>query len=77
MRNDELGATATDFLLRAVRHFRKSGVRIRAVLTDNGGALSLQSLQGRLPLARHHASLHAALSSPHAVALMLDLEDMI
>ena len=38
MHDDELGCTAADFLIRAVRHFRKSGVRIRAVLTDNGGA---------------------------------------
>lgn len=34
---DERGVTAADSLRRAVRFFRRLGVRIRAVLTDNGG----------------------------------------
>jgi transposase InsO family protein len=34
---DELGDTAADFLRRAVRDYRRRGIRIRAVLTDNGG----------------------------------------
>jgi transposase InsO family protein len=37
VRPDELGTTAAAFLRRAVRHYRQRGVRIRAVLTDNGG----------------------------------------
>jgi len=37
VRPDEQGLTAADFLRRTVRHYRQRGVRIRAVLTDNGG----------------------------------------
>jgi transposase InsO family protein len=36
MLRDERGNTAANFLRRTVRHYRRRGVRIRAVLTDNG-----------------------------------------
>jgi len=36
MLRDERGETAANFLRRTVRHYRRRGVRIRAVLTDNG-----------------------------------------
>jgi transposase InsO family protein len=36
MLGDERGGTAAQFLRRAVLHYRRRGVQIRAVLTDNG-----------------------------------------
>ena len=35
---DEKRYTATGFLLRAVREFRRRGIQVKRVLTDNGGA---------------------------------------
>lgn len=33
---DETGATTTDFLVRALRHFERLGVTVRQLMTDNG-----------------------------------------
>jgi transposase InsO family protein len=35
---DEKAATAAAFLRRAVAHYRRYGIRVEAILTDNGGA---------------------------------------
>jgi hypothetical protein len=37
---DERGKTAIAFLGRAVRFFRRHGIRVERVLTDNGGVMS-------------------------------------
>jgi len=58
---DERGQTAAAFLRRAVRRYRGHGVRVRAVLTDNGGCY----LSKDFALACHELGLKHRLTRPY------------
>ena len=54
---DEKRYTATRFWLRAIREFRRRGIRVERVLTDNGNAY-----RSSLPLARYPSQTDSTLS---------------
>lgn len=58
---DETAASASAFLLRAVAWFRQQGVRIRALLTDNGSAYRAHTFAA----ARHQAQLQHSWTRPY------------
>jgi hypothetical protein len=58
---DERQETAVDFLKRAVAFYRRHGIRIERLLTDNGGRLPLRRTRARLSPARHPPPAYASL----------------
>lgn len=62
MLGDEKSLSACQFLLAALRHYRQFGVRITAVLTDNGSAYRSKrfaKLLRRLEIKHKRTALHA------------------
>ena len=58
---DEKAVTAVGFLRRAVAFYRRHGVEVERVLTDNGTCLHRRSARARLPAAAHQAPAHPSL----------------
>ena len=58
---DEKAATAAGFLRRAVAFYRRHGIKVERVLTDNGSRLPRRPPRARLPPPRHPPPPHPAL----------------
>ena len=57
---DEKATTAIGFLRRAIAYYRRHGIRVERILTDNGSAYSLNHPRPLLPHTRHPAPPHPA-----------------
>ena len=62
---DEKATTAVGFLHRAIAFYRRHGITVERVMTDNGAGLSLHDPRLRLPRARPTAPAHPALPAAH------------
>ena len=61
---DEKALTAVGFLRRALRFYRRYGITVERLLTDNGPAYSRPHPRSRLPRARDQAPPHPPLPAP-------------
>ena len=60
---DEKAATAIGFLRRALAFFRRHGIEVERLLTDNGSAYRSTHARDRLARARHPPPAHPSLSA--------------